>query len=129
MANPASSILGPHKDRTLLFLIDSVGKLGVNQYTDETDTWDTNGCPVSAVLPTPNHISAVYTNGLVKVYGMIRNEPVQTPPTYTISELSPTVRFVASSTKDKTSMTTTLDKLAVVTDEKRLSWFYFLKKQ
>ncbi|KAL9100237.1 MAG: hypothetical protein Q9163_004364 [Psora crenata] len=129
MANPATSILGPSKDRTLLFFITDEGRLAMNEYTTVTMEWSANECPLHAALPTPNHISAAYRNGMVVVYGMIEKEgtPAGKPPQYIISELSPTVRYFAEKEKDQTAMTTTINKLAVVGDQKKQIWFYYLK--
>ena len=56
-----------------------------------------------------------------------KGTPAGKPPQYIISELSPTVRYFAEKEKDQTAMTTTINKLAVVGDQKKQTWFYYLK--
>jgi hypothetical protein len=65
----------------------------------------------------------------VVVYGMIEKQgtPAGKPPQYIISELSPTVRYFAEKEKDRAAMTTTINKLAVVGDQQKKTWFYYLK--
>lgn len=102
----------------------------MNEYTKDTITWSDNGCPLNVSLPTPNHISAAYRNGMVVVYGMIEKKgtPAGKPTEYVISELSPTVRYFADKEKDRKAMTTTINKLAVVGDQTIRTWFYYLKE-